>query len=74
MKEAMPGESSLLYFTEISRLKVVNILEITDAEDKEGIQRDAFERVNALLSELGAVKIQSPTSISPQSSGELLYL
>jgi hypothetical protein len=70
----MPGESSLLYFTEISRLKVVNILEITDAEDKEGIQRDAFERVNALLSELGAVKIQSPTSISPQSSGELLYL
>jgi len=74
MKEAMLGESNLLYFTEISRLKVVNILEITDAEDKEGIQRDAFERVNALLSELGAVKIQSPTSISPQSSGELLYL
>jgi hypothetical protein len=46
MKEAMPGESSLLYFTEISRLKVVNFLEITDAEDKEGIQRDAFERGN----------------------------
>lgn len=32
---------------------IVNFLEITDAEDKEGIQRDAFERVNALLSELG---------------------
>ena len=32
---------------------VVNFLEIDDPEEKEGIQRDVFERVNSLLDQLG---------------------